>query len=154
MRPVPRLVRVRVVPVAFVKLRYGRVDAPVAVRVANVGVEVTETMGVPVAEVRSMFEPAERDCTPTLVNVTVEGEVDVDMVMPAPGENMKFVSVRPARVEVTKGLVFVKVTVPVAFETEMPVPAAADWTPSFSMVMEPAAFCMPIAVPGVRVPRA
>lgn len=87
------------------------------------------------------------------VKVTVEGEVEVPIVRPAPAEKIKLVSVSPAIVEVTKGLVFVKVTVPVAFETDIPVPAEADCTPRLVMVTLPAAFCMPIAVPGDRVER-
>lgn len=139
------------VPVAVVKLRYGRVEAPLAVKLVKVGVEVTAIVGVPVAEVRVMFDPAVtawtplfvrvtvpvaedtpryeepvRERTPLFVKVMVEGDVEVPIVRPDPAEKMKLVSVSPAIVEVTNGLVFVKVTVPVALETEIPVPAEAD----------------------------
>lgn len=140
------------------------------------GVEVTAMVGVPVAEVTVMLVPAVKvctplfvrvtepvaldipryeepvsDCTPVLVKVTVEGEVEVPMEIPVPGEKMKLTSVSPAMVEVTNGLVFAMVTVPVALDTEIPVPAVADCTPRLVRVILPAPFCMPIAVPGERV---
>ena len=60
--------------------------------------------------------------------VTVEGEVEVVMLILELAEKMKEVSTNPAMLEVTNGRVFVIVTAPVEDDTEIPVPAIVEET--------------------------
>ena len=74
---------VRLVVVALVVKRLVEETWPVAVTLVKEGVEVTATVGVPVAEVRVMLEPAVRDCTPMFAIVMELVVVDREMALPA-----------------------------------------------------------------------
>ncbi len=81
--------------------------------------------------------------------VMVEGEVEVVRTKFEPGEKRKEVSVRPAKVEVTKGRVFATVTVPVALLTLIPVPAWSWVTPMLVTVTAPVELSRLMPVPAV-----